>query len=81
MILPHPESNFSLNLMVLGTDIAKCLRSQKKYVLIESVLVNFLNKEAKRTPNMFLNTLAFLFAMGLIEKKDYSIKLISKNKV
>jgi hypothetical protein len=79
MIFPHPESNFSLNLMVLGSDIVKILKLQKDFVLIEKILNIFLQKEEKRTPEMFLNALSFLFAMGLIEKKNYRIKLISRN--
>jgi len=74
MILPHPESDLSVNILVLGTDIIKCLKN-RGFVLIEDVLITFLSKENKRTPDMFLNTLAFLFAVGVIEKKEYKIKL------
>ncbi|MBI4648210.1 MAG: hypothetical protein HY738_16910 [Bacteroidia bacterium] len=78
MILPHPESDLSLNLMVVGTDIVSLLKTKGRkdnYVLVETVLEEFLKKSDKRTPDMFINALAFLYAMGIIESKDYKIKL------
>lgn len=82
MILPHPESDLNLNLMVVGVDIVDILKKRGKdseYVLIESVLTDFLKEDKKRTPDLFVFSLVFLFSVGLIERKDYKIKLISKN--
>ena len=79
MILPHPESNFSLNIMVLGSEIINELRSQKHYVLIEDLLHAFLVPDDKRTSDMFINTLSFLYGMGLIDKKGFRVKLIYRN--
>lgn len=81
MILPHPESDLNLNLMVLGVDIVDILKKNGKssgYVLIESVLTDFLKGDKKRTPDLFVFSLVFLFSVGLIERKDYKIKLISE---
>ena len=78
MILPHPESDLSMNIMVLGIDIIRLLKRQK-FVLLEDVLTDFVNKDAKRTPDLFLNTLTFLYSCGLIEKKGYKIRLIPRN--
>lgn len=78
MLLPHPESDLSLNLMVVGTDIVSLLKikgRKNNYVLVETILVEFLKKSDKRTPDMFINALVFLFAMGIIESKEYKIKL------
>ncbi|MFC1508891.1 hypothetical protein ACFL60_04285 [Candidatus Omnitrophota bacterium] len=80
MILPHPESNLSLNLMILGAEIIKQFKMQENFVLIETVLNEFLQKDLKRTPDMFINALTFLYAMGLIEKKAYRIKMNQRNK-
>jgi hypothetical protein len=77
MILPHPESDLSINIMVLGIDIIRFLK-KRDYVLIEDVLENFIKSGIKRTPEMFFNTLTFLFSFGMIEKRDYKIKLNSK---
>jgi hypothetical protein len=82
MILPHPESDLTLNLMVVGVDIVDILKKKGKgsgYVLIESVLTDFLKGDKKRTPDLFVFSLVFLFSVGLIERKDYKIKLISEN--
>ena len=75
MILPHPESDLSINIMVLGTDIIEQLKRKKTFLLIESLLDNFLKGDKKRTPDMFLNTLTFLYSFGLIEQKGYKIRL------
>jgi hypothetical protein len=82
MILPHPESDLNLNLMVVGVDIVDILKKNGKdsgYVLIETVLTDFLKRDKKRTPDLFVFSLVFLFSVGLIERKDYKIKLISEN--
>jgi hypothetical protein len=78
MILPHPESDLSLNIMVLGVDIVKKLKSNSGFHLIENLMEGFLKKDKKRTPDMFINTLTFLYAVGLIELKGYKIKLTPK---
>lgn len=74
MILPHPESDLSINIMVLGADVLKLLRG-RDFILVEDLMLSFLQGNKKRTPDMFLNTLAFLFACGLIERKKYKVKL------
>jgi hypothetical protein len=78
MILPNPESDLSLNLMVIGTDIISYLKQKGKreFILIETVMESFLKQDEKRTPDMFVNTLSFLYSVGMIEQKDYKIKLV-----
>jgi hypothetical protein len=80
MIIPHPESNLKLNPMVLGADIITSLKSRHKgnYVVVESVLEDFLKKDEKRTPDLFLYSLLFLFSIGVIEQNGYKIKLSPK---
>lgn len=82
MILPHPESDLNLNLMVVGSDIVEILKKKGKgsgYVLIESILIDFLKGDKRRTPDLFVFSLIFLFSVGLIDRKDYKIKLVSEN--
>jgi len=80
MILPHPESDLSLNIIVLGTDIIHLLKS-RDYILVEDLMNGFLKGNKKRTPDMFLDTLTFLYTCGLIEKQNYRIRLIEKKTV
>lgn len=77
MILPHPESELSLNIMVLGTDVVRLLKG-RNFVLVEDVLASFVKNGSKRTPEMFLNTLTFLYSCSLIEKKGYKVRLVPK---
>lgn len=79
MILAHPDSDLRKNLMVISADIVKLLsikNRKDKYVLIEDIMEEFLKVSDKRTPDMFLNSLAFLFSVGIIERSEYRIKLL-----
>lgn len=78
MILPHPESDLSLNIMVLGAGIIEQLKGQN-FVLVESLLEKFLKQGAKRTPDMFFNSLTFLYSCDFLEKKGYKVKLVVKS--
>ena len=75
MILPHPETDFSTNILVVATDIIKELKRHKKTVLLEKVMQSFLNKGIKRTPDLFIKSLVFLYSFGLIEYDNYKVKL------
>lgn len=82
MILPHPESNLKINLMVLGADIIDILNKspfKNKYAVIDDVMVKFMKLDKNRTPDLFLYSLTFLHLIGSIEKKGYKIKLIANN--
>ena len=75
MILPHPETDFSTNILVVATDIIKELKHHKKTVLLEKVMQSFLNKDIKRTPDLFIKSLVFLYSFGLIEYDNYKVRL------
>ena len=75
MILPHPETDFSTNILVVATDIIKELKQHKKTVLLEKVMQSFLKKDIKRTPVLFIKSLVFLYSFGLIEYDNFKIKL------
>jgi hypothetical protein len=79
MILPHPESDLSLNIMVSGSEIIRILKHKNNFIFVEQLLGEFLKTNAKRTPDLFLNTLTFLYSFGLIECSGYKVKIsISK---
>ncbi len=79
MISSHPESDLKLNLMVLGSDIITMLNSKanrNRFVLVETLMSDFLKKDQRRTPNLFLYAVCFLFSIGIIEQQGYKLKLI-----
>ena len=80
MILPHPESDFSINILVVAADIIKELKQYKKVVLLEKVMKSFLKKDKKRTPDLFIKSLVFLYSFGLIEYNNYKVKLTPRIK-
>jgi hypothetical protein len=78
MIKPHPESDIRLNIMVLGSEIISILNSKvykDRYVLVENILSEFLKRDTRRTPDLFLYALIFLYSVGLLEYKGYKIIL------
>ncbi len=75
MIFPHPETDLSLSILVLGSEI---LSEHKKSVLIDNALMSFLKKDKKRTPELFLDTLTFLYTLGMVELQGYKIKFQEK---
>jgi len=82
MILPHPESNLKINLMVLGADIIDILSKspfKNKYAVIDDVMIKFMKVDINRTPDLFLYSITFLHLIGSIDKKGYKIKLVINN--
>ncbi len=79
MIFPHPESDLSLSLIVLGSELLEQLNEKKGYVFVEDLLIAFLKKDKRRTPDMFIDTLTFLYAVGAIRHKAYKIRKVKKN--
>ncbi len=77
MIIPHPESDMSLNLMVVSSDILNTLNSKKDYVLIDNVLKEFINKDSRRTPDMFFNAITYLFSLGIIKEQNYKVRIVN----
>jgi hypothetical protein len=75
MVLPHPESDLSINLMVLGSEIIDVLRKQKTYIFAERVMREFLQRDQKRSHEHFFDALTFLYMLGMIEYQGYKIKL------
>ena len=75
MIIPHPESDLSINILVLASEIIDRFKSRKNYVVVEEIMRDFLKKDKKRTPEAFLDALTFLFTIGVIEYKAYKVRL------
>lgn len=78
MLIPHPESDMRLNVMILGSELIKILKKRGKgegYVLVENILSDFLKEDERRTPDLFLYSLLFLYSVGLIDQRGYKIKL------
>ncbi len=79
MIIPQSENDLSLNILVLGSQIIKILKSSKSLMIIEDVMRRFLEFDTRRTPNQFLDALTLLFVTDIIEIQGYRIRLKSKN--
>lgn len=83
MILPHPESNLKLNILVLGAEIIKIMNKRKfkeKYSLVDDVMSEFLNEDKDRSPDLFLYAVTLLHTIGSIKKNGYKIRLLKDSK-
>jgi hypothetical protein len=75
MITPQPESDLSMNVMVVGSDIIKILKKAKDYSIIEDLLTKFLKLDKRRTPELFFDAITFLFTIGIITEDKYKVRL------
>lgn len=79
MLLPHPESDLSLNIMVLGSEVIELLNKEKKFVFIDDIMNQFLQKDRRRSPEYFFDTVTFLYMLGIIDYKGYKIKILKND--
>ena len=76
MILPEPESDLRLNILVLGNEILGELIENNNTMLLEKLLMKFLKKNIKRTPGLFMDVITTLFALNMIDIDGYKIKVV-----
>ena len=74
MFLPHPESDLRQSVMLQGVEIVNFLKKEGR-VFTEIALENFLKQDVKRTPEEFVNTIVFLYAVGMVDQESYWLKL------
>ena len=77
MSIIQPESDLSLNVVVLGAEIISYLLDAKERIIIEKILKKFLFKDSRRNHTLFFDVLTYLYSIGLIKLKEYYIEIIS----
>lgn len=78
MIIPQPESDLSMGILVLGAEIISAIRSSKnQQMIIEDLLKQFMLSDIRRSPVLFFNTLTFLYAIGIIKEENYKVRIIN----
>ncbi len=80
MILPEPESDLRMNILILGNEILGELIKNNNAMFIEDLLIKFLKKDIKRTPKLFMDAITTLYALDLIDIKGYKIKVVKHDK-
>jgi hypothetical protein len=76
MVIPQPESDLSLNVMVVGAEIISVLKKKKQYIILDDLLKNFLAKDRRRTKDLFFDALVLLFSLGIIIQEQYKVRLV-----
>lgn len=75
MLIPEPESDLSLNIIVLASDIIHLLHESKDYLMIDDLMLKFLERNKKRTHSLFFDSLTFLYTLGIVIIKIYKVRL------
>lgn len=75
MIIPQPEADLSLNIMVVGADIIKILIKSKDDMTVDTLIKNFLLKDNRRTHQLFFDTITFLYILDIVEENSNIIKV------
>ena len=81
MILPEPESDLRMNILILGNEILGELIKNNNTMFIEDLLIKFLKNDIKRTSKLFMDTITALYALGLIVIEGYKIKVVKHDNV
>jgi hypothetical protein len=76
MIIPYSESDLSLSILVLGSEL---LSEYDKTILINDALIKFIEKDKRRTPELFIDTLTFLYTVGVVEIKGYKLNFVKND--
>ena len=80
MILPEPESDLRMNILLLGNEILGELIKNNNAMLIDDLLKFFLKKDIKRTPKLFMDVVTALYALDFIVISGYKIKVVKHDK-
>ncbi len=76
MIIPEPESDLSLNLLIISAEVIQLIKERlkkKKYVILDDILKTFIEEDSRRTINLLLDAITFLYFIDVIYFKDYRI--------
>ena len=83
MIIPEPETDLSLNLIVVSADVIEIIKkilNKKEYTILDELINKFIEKDSRRSVNLLLDSLTFLCFIDVIYFKDYKIIMKGKTK-
>lgn len=75
MIIPHPDSDLTLNTMILGSNILEILQLNKCHMNVDSLMREFIKADIKRTPELFIDAVIFLYSINIIKYQSYNITI------
>lgn len=75
MIEPEPESDMSLNLLVVASDVIRILKKSNEYMFIDTILEKFIKADPRRKNDLFFYSLVFLYSVGAISLQGYTVKV------
>lgn len=80
IVLLHPDMDLRESIFFLGSVLLKELMSYRRQgVTIDTLLRKFLESSPRRTQKQFLDTITFLYAVGLVELNGYRIRVKDGN--
>ncbi len=76
MILPHPETDFNQNIIVISSSILKELKKHKTAIFYDELFKRLSKINEKVNYDIFIKCILFLFLVGLVDKDGFKIKAI-----
>lgn len=73
MLIPPPEANLGNSPLVAGADILEIIDG-KGGIIVEEVMLHFLQKHDSASPDEFMDALCCLYALGLLEYNAFKLK-------
>ena len=76
MIIPEPETDLSLSIIVVSADVIEIIRdicNKKEYTILDELIDKFKKKDSRRSVNLLLDSLTFLCFIDVVYFEDYKI--------
>lgn len=73
MLIPPPEADLAQSPLVAGAEVLESLKG-KDGVVVEDVMLQFLDRFDQSSPDDFLDALCCLYALGLLEYNSFKLK-------
>lgn len=76
MIAPDPNSDLSMSLIVVTSDLIDILAKSDEYMFVYTAKEKFVDMDKRRTEELFNLSLMLLYAIGTVKLQGYMIRLV-----
>lgn len=76
MIAPDPNSDLSMSLIVVTSDLIDILAKSDEYMFVDTAKEKFVDMDKRRTEELFNLSLMLLYAIGTVKLQGYMIRLV-----
>lgn len=73
MLIPPPEAALGQSPLVMGADVLELIKGTEG-IVVEDVMLKFLDTHEASTPDDFMDTLCCLYALGVLEYESFKLR-------